>query len=110
MILLKSGLSLEADQTARQKGDEIKHWLFPMRFVTSKPRDRLYFLIDEVGSSTILCNTTDYNFGSRYLELYWLVLRRFLGSGMGSYLYHNCSLAVGHRRNVLSNSDLRFSL
>ncbi|KAF8813756.1 DUF300-domain-containing protein [Phlegmacium glaucopus] len=44
MIFLKSGLSLEADQIARQKGDEIKHWLFPLKFVTWKPRDGLYFL------------------------------------------------------------------
>ncbi|KAF8160849.1 organic solute transporter Ostalpha-domain-containing protein [Crassisporium funariophilum] len=43
-IFLKAGLSVEADQIARRKGEEIRKWVFPLGFVKWKPRDGLYFL------------------------------------------------------------------
>ncbi|KAF8891733.1 organic solute transporter Ostalpha-domain-containing protein [Infundibulicybe gibba] len=43
-IFLKAGLSREADRIARQKGDEVEKWVFPMGFVKWKPQDGLYFL------------------------------------------------------------------
>lgn len=127
MIFLKSGLSFEADEIARQKGDEIRSWLFPLKFVTWKPKvhlfvpcyfrqtaniwrfsqDGLYFLQimkwgvlqycvirPTLGNSfylIIFCFSNSYFFfqydlGGRHLELCGLVLRKFLGSEMGTYL------------------------
>ncbi|KDR75253.1 hypothetical protein GALMADRAFT_542138 [Galerina marginata CBS 339.88] len=43
-IFLKRGLSVEADDIARQKGEKVSQWVFPLGFVKSKPKDGLYFL------------------------------------------------------------------
>jgi len=126
MIFLKSGLSLEADQIARQKGGEIKRWLFPLGFVAWKPivhpiilfyfstlltiwrcsQDGLYFLqmmkwgvlqycvirptlvnaFCLIIFKFLTCQFFQYNISSRHLELCGLVLRKFLGTGMGSYI------------------------
>ncbi|KAF8639514.1 hypothetical protein AX17_001419 [Amanita inopinata Kibby_2008] len=43
-IFVKFGLSREADQEAIKHGESVKKWIFPLGFVTWKPRDGLYFL------------------------------------------------------------------
>ncbi|KAF8200721.1 organic solute transporter Ostalpha-domain-containing protein [Pholiota molesta] len=43
-IFLKAGLSVEADNIARKRGQDLAKWVFPLGFVHWKPRDGLYFL------------------------------------------------------------------
>lgn len=44
LVLLKVGLSRDADRVARQKGEAMKRWAFPLKFIKWKPSDGLYFL------------------------------------------------------------------
>ncbi|KJA20771.1 hypothetical protein HYPSUDRAFT_42863 [Hypholoma sublateritium FD-334 SS-4] len=43
-VFLRAGLSVEADNIAIQKGQDVEEWVFPLGFVKWKPRDGLYFL------------------------------------------------------------------
>lgn len=42
-VFLKAGLSLEADEIARQKSLEIQKWVFPLGFVKWKPKVRTIY-------------------------------------------------------------------
>lgn len=44
LVLLKVGLSRDADRVARQKGEALSRWAFPLGFIKWKPSDGLYFL------------------------------------------------------------------
>lgn len=44
MIFRKVGLSKEANNEALRKGEDVKKWVFPLRFIKWKPADGLYFL------------------------------------------------------------------
>ena len=75
MIFSKVGLSREADREARRKDEEPKKWVFPLGFIKWKPAasricDCLLWLTlwqgwsallasNEMGSSAVLCHTTD---------------------------------------------------
>jgi hypothetical protein len=39
-IFLKAGLSVEADNIARKRGQDLAKWVFPLGFVHWKPRVR----------------------------------------------------------------------
>ena len=41
-IFAKYGLSREADEGARARGQPVKKWVFPLQFVKWKPRVRVY--------------------------------------------------------------------
>jgi len=42
-VLLKAGLSLEADKIARDKNQEVQKWVFPLGFVKWKPKVRMIY-------------------------------------------------------------------
>jgi hypothetical protein len=43
-VLLKAGLSVEADKIAREKGREIQKWVFPLGFVKWKPKVQMIMI------------------------------------------------------------------